>query len=163
TGKIAGRIAAVRTSDIELALRGSASTGFRAPGLQQIYYSTIATQFINDPMTGKVTPSNILISPNRSMVTAQAFGVPNLKEETSVNFSGGVTARLKTNLSVSADYYHVTLKDRVVLTSLFQTGDAVVGGAVTDILSQFAGVGAAQFFVNAVDTTTDGLDLVVDY
>jgi iron complex outermembrane receptor protein len=162
TGKIAGRIAAIRTADSELAVRGSASTGFRAPGLQQIYYSTIATQFISDPMTGAIVPSNILISPNRSMVTEQAFGVPHLKEETSVNFSGGVTARL-TNLSISADYYHVTLKDRVVLTSLFQTGDAVVGSAVTDILAQFPGVGAAQFFVNAVDTTTDGVDAVVDY
>jgi iron complex outermembrane recepter protein len=162
TGKIAGRVAVMRTGDNELALRGSASTGFRAPGLQQIYYSTIATQFISDPMTGAIVPSNILISPNRSQVTEQAFGVPNLKEETSVNFSGGVTARL-TNLSISADYYHVTLKDRVVLTSLFQTGDAVVGNAVTDILTQFPGVGAAQFFVNAVDTTTDGLDVVVDY
>jgi iron complex outermembrane receptor protein len=162
TGKIAGRIAAIRTADSELAVRGSASTGFRAPGLQQIYYSTIATQFISDPMTGAIVPSNILISPNRSPVTANAFGVPNLKEETSVNLSGGVTARLK-NLSISTDYYHVTLKDRVVLTSLFQTGDAVVGGTVTDILAQFPGVGAAQFFVNAVDTTTDGVDLVVDY
>jgi iron complex outermembrane receptor protein len=162
TGKIAGRIAAIRTADSELAVRGSASTGFRAPGLQQIYYSTIATQFINDPMTGTIVPSNILISPNRSPVTENAFGVPNLKEETSVNLSGGVTARLK-SLSISADYYHVTLKDRVVLTSLFQTGDAVVGSAVTDILAQFPGVGAAQFFVNAVDTSTDGVDLVVDY
>ncbi len=162
TGKIAGRVAVMRTGDNELALRGSASTGFRAPGLQQIYYSTIATQFINDPMTGTIVPSNILISPNRSQVTEQAFGVPNLKEETSVNFSGGVTARVK-NLSISADYYHVILKDRVVLTSLFQTGDAVVGNAVTDILTQFPGVGAAQFFVNAVDTTTDGVDVVVDY
>jgi iron complex outermembrane receptor protein len=162
TGKIAGRIAPVRTTNSEMALRGSASTGFRAPGLQQIYYSTIATQFISDPMTGAIVPSNILISPNRSGVTEMAFGVPHLKEETSVNLSGGVTARLK-NLSISTDYYHVILKDRVVLTSLFQTGDAVVGGAVTDILAQFPGVGAAQFFVNAVDTTTDGLDLVVDY
>jgi iron complex outermembrane receptor protein len=163
TGKIAGRIAVLRANDNEIAVRGSASTGFRAPGLQQIYYSTIATQFISDPATGAIVPSNILISPNRSQVTEMAFGVPNLKEETSLNLGGGVTARLRNNLSISTDYYHVTLKDRVVLTSLFQTSDAVVGGTVTDILAQFPGVGAAQFFVNAVDTTTDGLDVVVDY
>ncbi|HEX8111243.1 MAG TPA: TonB-dependent receptor, partial [Kofleriaceae bacterium] len=162
TGKIAGRVAVLRAGDSEVALRGSASTGFRAPGLQQIYYSTIATQFLNDPATGAVVPSNILISPNRSDVTEKAFGVPNLKEETSVNFSGGVTARLK-NLSISTDYYHVTLKDRVVLTSLFQTSDMVLGDTIKDILAQFPGVGAAQFFVNAVDTTTDGVDLVADY
>ncbi len=163
TGKVAGRVALLRSNDSEVALRGSASTGFRAPGLQQIYYSTIATQFVIDNTTGMVTPSNILISPNRSDVTEKAFGVPNLKQETSTNFSGGVTARLGNNLSLSTDYYHVTLKDRVVLTSLFQTTDSVVGGAVTDILAQFPGVGAAQFFVNAVDTTTDGVDVVLDY
>ncbi|HEX3757486.1 MAG TPA: TonB-dependent receptor, partial [Kofleriaceae bacterium] len=167
TGKVAGRVAVIRSGDNELALRGSASTGFRAPGLQQINYSTIATQFVNDPVTHAVMPSNILISPNRSDVTEKAFGVPNLKEETSVNFSGGATARLANNLSLSTDYYHVTMKDRVVLTSLFQTSDPTddgrFGQAVQSILSQFAGVGAAQFFVNAVDTHTDGVDVVVDY
>jgi iron complex outermembrane receptor protein len=162
TGKVAGRVAVVRTNEAELAVRGSASTGFRAPGLQQIYYSTIATQFINDPMTGGIVPSNILISPNRSDVTEKAFGVPNLKEETSFNVGGGITARLQ-NLSVSTDYYHVTLKDRVVLTSLFQTSDTTLGDTVKTILADFAGVGAAQFFVNAVDTTTDGVDVVADY
>src|SRR5262249_5657969 len=57
TGKIAGRVALLRANDNELALRGSASTGFRAPGLQQINYSTIATQFTNDPTTGMVMGS----------------------------------------------------------------------------------------------------------
>jgi len=162
TGKLAGRVAVIKADDNELALRGSVSTGFRAPGLQQIWYSTIATQFANDPITGRSTPVNILISPNQSAVT-EAFGVPRLKQETSVNASGGFTARLLGNLSVSADYYRATIKDRVVLTGLFGTDDAVVGDAVAAVLSPFPGVGAAQFFVNAVDTTTNGLDVVVDY
>jgi iron complex outermembrane receptor protein len=167
TGKIAGRVSVVKSGDNELGLRGSASTGFRAPGVQQIGFSTIATQFANDPATGNVVPNNVLISPNRSDVTEQAFGVPNLKEETSVNFSGGFTARLMGNLSLSTDYYHVTLKDRVVLTALFSNADPTDNGkfgeVVGSILSPFPGVTAAQFFVNAVDTTTDGADVVVDY
>jgi iron complex outermembrane receptor protein len=167
TGKIAGRLTAVKTSDLELAFRGSASTGFRAPGLQQIYYSTIATQFVNDPATNMIVPNNVLISPNRSDVTSRAFGVPHLKEETSVNFSGGFTARLLGNLSLSTDYYHVTLKDRVVLSALFSVDDTTdmnkFGDAVAAILQPFPGVSAAQFFVNAVDTTTDGADVVLDY
>jgi len=162
TGKIAGRAAAYKTDDAEVALRASASTGFRAPGLQQIWYSTIATQFVNDPMTGTPTPTNILISPNRSGVT-EAFGVPRLKEETSVNFSGGFTARLLSNLSVSADYYHVIMKDRVVLSGLFSNDDPTIGAPISTVLEPFDGVGAAQFFINAVDTTTDGVDVVVDY
>jgi len=163
TGKIAGRVAAIKSGDNDVALRGSASTGFRAPGIQQLWYSTIATQFVNDPNNGnKPTPTNILISPNRSQVT-EAFGVPHLKEETSVNFSGGVTARLMGNLSLSADYYHVAIKDRVVLSGLFGTDDSVIGGPVSAILGGFPGVGSAQFFINAVDTTTNGVDVVADY
>jgi iron complex outermembrane receptor protein len=162
TGKLAGRVAVFHDTDNELALRGSASTGFRAPGLQQLWYSTIATQFFNDPATGTATPTNILISPNRSAVT-EAFGVPHLKEETSVNFSGGFTARLFSNLALSADYYRVSIQDRVVLTALFDTGDAVLGDAISAIVAPFPGVGSTQFFVNSVNTTTNGVDIVLDY
>jgi iron complex outermembrane receptor protein len=161
-GKAAGRVAVVKREDNEVALRGSVSTGFRAPGLQQIWYSTIATQFVPDPVTGTPTPTEILVAPNQSPVT-EAFGVPRLKEETSVNASGGFTTRLFGNLSLSADYYHVKIKDRVVFTGLFTGDDSVIGAPVTEILAQFPGVGAAQFYVNAVDTTTNGLDVVVDY
>jgi iron complex outermembrane receptor protein len=162
TGKLAGRVAVTKSEDSEVALRGSASTGFRAPGLQQIWYSTIATQFVNDPVTGTPTATNILVSPNLSPVT-EAFGVPALKQETSVNVSGGFTARLFGNLSLSTDYYRVAMKDRVVLSGLFGTDDGTIGGSVATVLDQFPGVGATQFFVNAVDTTTNGVDVVLDY
>jgi hypothetical protein len=50
-----------------------------------------------------------------------------------------------------------------VLSGLFSGDDAVLGAAIAQTLEQFPGVGAAQFFVNAVDTTTHGVDLVADY
>jgi iron complex outermembrane receptor protein len=162
TGKVAGRLAVVKAGENEVGLRGSASTGFRAPGLQQIWYSTIATQFNNDPVTKQATATNILVSPNRSDI-AQAFGVPHLKQETSVNFSGGLTARLFGSLSLSTDYYRVAMKDRIVLSGTFANSDPTLGPAVTGLLSPFPGASAAQFFVNAVDTTTNGLDVVIDY
>ena len=160
TGKIAARAALVKSGDNELAVRGSASTGFRAPGLQQLWYSTIASQFVTST-DGPPMPTSILISPNRSAVT-EAFGVPHLKEETSINFSGGATGHVG-NLSLSADYYHVKINDRVVLSGKFGTDDAVLGPSVADIVSPFPGVAAVQFFINAVDTSTDGVDLVADY
>ena len=163
TGKVDGRVTVVKADDNEVALRGSASTGFRAPGLQQLGYSTIATQLVGGVLT------NLLVSPNGSPVT-DAFGAPRLKEETSVNFSGGVTARLFGNLSLSADYYNVAIKNRVVLTGLFGADDDPMttstnpfGHAIADILRPFPGVSDAQFFVNAVDTTTNGVDIVADY
>ncbi|HEU4728284.1 MAG TPA: TonB-dependent receptor [Kofleriaceae bacterium] len=161
TGKVDGRVAVLRQGDNELAVRGSASTGFRAPGLQQLGYSTIATQLVGSTLT------NILVSPNNSPVT-KAFGVPDLKEETSVNLSAGATAHLLGNLSLSADYYHVTIKDRIILTGYFSAEfdpmvDNPFGHAVADIIRPFPGTAVAQFFVNAVDTTTNGVDLVLDY
>jgi len=159
-GKAAARVAVIKSEDNEVALRGAASTGFRAPGLQQLWYSTIATNFVN--MNGVPTPTQILVSPNRSPVT-EAFGVPKLKEETSVNFSGGFTARLLRRLSLSADFYRVQIKDRVVFSGLFDTSDETLGPAIAEIVAPFPGVGATQFFVNAVDTTTNGVDVVLDY
>ncbi|TMQ25972.1 MAG: TonB-dependent receptor [Deltaproteobacteria bacterium] len=161
TGKIAGRVTVFKRDESDVAVRASASTGFRAPGVQQIGYSTIITNFTNDA-SGMVQPSNVLVSPNRSPVT-EAFGVPRLKQETSVNLSGGVTARLSGNLAISADYYHVAIKDRIVLSGQFRNDDPTIGVAVADIVAPFPGVTAAQFFVNAVDTTTDGVDVVADY
>jgi iron complex outermembrane recepter protein len=161
-GKVAARLSLLKQGDNDVALRGAASTGFRAPGLQQMFYSTIATQFVNDPVTGEPTPTEILVSPNQSPV-ANAFGVPELKEETSINFSVGATARFGGNFSLSADYYRVAIEDRVVLSGLFSTDDAILGEAISDIVSPFPGVAASQFYVNAVDTTTNGLDVVADY
>ena len=162
TGKIDGRAALLKKDDSELAIRGSASTGFRAPGIQQLYYSTIATQFVNPGGGGAPKLTNILVSPNESAVT-KAFGAPALKQETSVNFSGGATARLGGNFSLSADYYRVQIKNRVVLSGLFQADETPFGQAVQNIVSPFPSVAAAQFFVNAVDTTTNGVDVVADY
>ncbi len=161
-GKVAGRVALLRSGDHELALRGAASTGFRAPGLQQLWYSTIATQFFNDPVTGAPTPTEFLVSPNRSPVT-ESFGVPRLREETSRNFSAGLTTRLFGNLSLSVDYYRVAIDDRVVLSGVFDVGDSTIGEIIDEVVDEFPGVAAVQFYVNAVDTTTSGLDLVADY
>ena len=114
---------------------------------------------------GAAQLTNILVSPNQSDVT-KAFGVPALKQETSINFSGGATARIAGNFSLSADYYRVQIKDRVVLSGLFTTSndpENPFGEAVRDIVAPFPGVAAAQFFVNAVDTTTNGVDVVADY
>jgi len=161
-GKVAGRVAVLKMEEHEVAVRGAASTGFRAPGLQQIWYSTIATNFVNDPVTNVLTANEILVAPNRSAV-ARAFGMPELEEETSVNLSAGLTARLFDRLSLSADYYRIAIKDRVVLSGLFSADDTVLGPAIGDLLADFDGVRGAQFYVNAVDTTTHGLDVVVDY
>jgi iron complex outermembrane receptor protein len=158
-GKLAGRW---NISDL-LGLRAGVSTGFRAPALHQIWFSTISTQFINDPDTGLLEPKQVLTATNRSDIAA-AFGIPDLDEETSLNVSGGVVSRPLENLSVTLDAYRITLDDRIVLTSRFADNDPVIGPQVTALLDTLGGdVSAVQFFTNAVDTSTRGLDVVVDY
>lgn len=140
-----------------LSVRGAASTGFRAPSLQQLWFSNVATLFLPDA-TGVLQPTQVLTSNNQSPVT-RAFGIPRLKEERSLHASGGATFHPSDNLTVSADAYFIRLKDRIVLTSQFTNANAIVA----DILAPFPGVSQAQFFANAVDTDTAGVDLVADY
>jgi iron complex outermembrane receptor protein len=160
----AGKIAARLELSDAFAVRGAVSNGFRAPSLNQIWFNNVSTQFVIDPGTNELVPARVLTGNNRDPVT-RAFGVPDLQEETSINLSGGLTWRPATNFSVTGDVYFVTIDDRIVLSSRFSTGDADIGADVEDILAPFAslGVSQAQFFANAVDTETFGLDVVLNY
>jgi iron complex outermembrane recepter protein len=152
-GKVATRVKLAGP----LSLRAAASTGFRAPSLHQVWFSNVSTLFLPD-LAGVLQPTQVLTSNNQSPVT-RAFGIPALTEEKSINASGGFTIRPSEDLSITADAYFIRLRDRIVLTSQFANSNAIVA----DILAPFPGVSQAQFFANAVDTDTRGVDVVVDY
>ncbi|PXY40701.1 TonB-dependent receptor [Flavobacterium cheongpyeongense] len=136
-GKLASRL---KLTD-NINLRGSVSTGFRAPSLAQIYYNLRFTNFSSAGAT------EVLLSPNNSPVT-KAFGINNLNEEKAVNGSLGLTANFG-DFTATVDGYLIHVKDRIVLTGYFDA-------------TQFnLGVDKAQFFVNGVDTKTTGLDVVL--
>ena len=158
-GKVATRFQAVPA----LALRAAASTGFRAPSLGQAWFNNVSNQFVIDA-SGNLVPNRILTSNNESRVT-QTFGVPPLKEESSVNLSVGLVARPASNWSLTADAYRITIADRIVISSQFQSSDPAVGAVVQRLLAPFQrlGVTTAQFFTNAVDTRTIGLDVVATH
>lgn len=163
---VIGKVAARKELFDGLALRGAGSTGFRAPSLPQLWFSNVSTQFVPDA-TGALQPSQVLTSNNASPVT-KAFGIPPLKEERSINVSGGLVVRPLANLSVTADAYYVRIKDRIVLTSQFSTtanamAAPAASAAVAQLLAPFPSVSAAQFFANAIDTDTRGVDVVADY
>ena len=138
-GKLAFRL---KASD-EINIRGSVSSGFRAPSLTQIYYNLRFTDFQGG------MASETLLSPNNSPVT-QAFGIGPLKEETAINAGLGLTANFG-DFSATLDGYMINVKDRIVLTGTFDASG--LGINVSD----------AQFFANAVDTRTSGLDLVLSW
>lgn len=127
-----------------LSVRGSVSTGFRAPSLAQIHYNLIFNNFV----AGESLLS--LLASNTSTVT-RAFGIGPLQEETAVNASVGFTVSTGP-FSATVDGYLIEVRDRIVLTDNFDaTGLGIPGLEV------------AQFFANGVDTRTTGLDLVLGY
>lgn len=139
----------------QLNLRGSVSTGFRAPSLQQINFSNTLTSF----SAGQLVQSRI--ARNGDAVT-KAVGIPDLKEETSTNASVGFAWKVAKGLTFTVDGYMVKVKDRIVLSGLFDKDDNTLPTSFTDKLEEL-GVQTAQFFANSVNTTNYGIDIVLDY
>jgi len=147
-GKLAGRYEV----NNRFALRASAQTGFRAPSLHQSNFNNISTQFVD--VEGELVPLEVGTFRVESPV-AQALGASPLQAEDSVSYSLGFTARPAASVSITADAYSIKIDDRVVLSGRFTATDP----DIADLLEPF-GVNGAQFFTNAIDTETEGLDLV---
>ncbi|WP_333570371.1 TonB-dependent receptor plug domain-containing protein [Sphingorhabdus sp.] len=135
-----------------VALRGSISTGFRAPSLAQQSFATTSTNNVGGVLIEVGT------FPVSSSV-AVALGAQPLTPEKSVNLGGGVTFTPISGLSITADYYNIKINDRITLTENLQGTDVLAlltSAGVT-------GVSSARFFINGIDTRTSGLDIVASY
>ncbi|MCU0470098.1 MAG: TonB-dependent receptor [Arcicella sp.] len=132
-----------------IALRGAVSTGFRAPSLHQRYFQNTSTQFING------LPSNTLTVNNDNDIARKTVGVDALRPEKSVNYSLGLTAKLGNSLTLTVDAYQIDITDRIVYSGAYSRAQL----GITDP-NQFPGVNNVRFFANAVNTTTQGIDIV---
>lgn len=131
-----------------IALRGSASTGFRAPSLHQRYFQNTSTQFVNG------LPSNTLTLNNDSPIVRNVIGVDALKPETSVNLAVGVTARAGRAFTLTVDAYQIDITNRIVYSGSFTRAQLGFGA------NDYPGVNLVRFFANAVNTRTQGIDIV---
>ncbi|MBN8808390.1 MAG: TonB-dependent receptor [Sphingomonas sp.] len=151
-GKVAARFEPVRG----IAVRGSISTGFRAPSLAQQFFATTSTN--STVVNGVSQLIEVGTFPATSPV-ATALGGKQLKPEKALNLAGGLALNPFSGFSLTVDYYNIRIKDRVTLTENL-TGTAVVnlltGAGITNVTS-------ARFFVNGVDTRTQGVDVVASY
>tara|TARA_B110000240_G_scaffold143104_1_gene158358 strand:- start:413 stop:2686 length:2274 start_codon:yes stop_codon:yes gene_type:complete len=134
-----------------VAARGSFSTGFRAPALQEAYFSSIATNFIDG------IPYEVGTFPNDSE-PAIALGAKDLEPETSTNLSMGMTYKDDT-FTLAVDAYQIKVDDRITMSETFNGS-----GATSDMATFFAdrnipAVGGRYFF-NGINTETNGLDIV---
>jgi iron complex outermembrane receptor protein len=140
-----------------LGIRGAVSTGFRAPSLHQQYFSYVSTTILSD---GRLGQSGFF--QNQSEL-AVSLGIPKLKQETSQNLSAGFTLKSTSQFNLSVDAYQIKVKDRIVLTGLF--GYDPFGAPDSAVQSLFLPFGAdgGRFFANAINTTTQGIDIVAAY
>lgn len=156
TGKLSARFDPLPT----LGLRASASTGFRAPGVQQRFYSSVSTN-----LNGAGVLTETLTAREGSAVT-RAFGIAPLKQESSRSASVGLVLRPSARLSLTADLYRTDIDDRIVFSSSIapESGPCASSAAcpIAAILTPLK-VGQAQFFTNAIDTATTGLDIVAEH
>ncbi|KPH65358.1 TonB-dependent receptor [Novosphingobium sp. ST904] len=143
-----------------LALRGGVNTGFRAPSLAQTAFSTTqnTVTVIGDERVSTVSK----FLPVNS-AAAIALGAKPLKPEKSLNFTAGVTYETGP-FRLTVDAYQIRIDDRIVKTEFLGTASNG-GAAIKDILvaNGIDDVDSAQFFTNAIDTRTRGVDVVGEY
>jgi len=140
------------------AVRGTFSTGFRAPSLAQEHYASSST--IGVRLNGQTTTT---LYPVRTLPVdspaAVALGASPLKPEKSTNYSLGFVLQPAPKFDVTLDLYEIGIDNRILLTG------TLVGPAVSSALAA-AGLSPDQgglYFNNAADTTTRGADLVTTY
>jgi iron complex outermembrane receptor protein len=149
-GKISGRF---ELTDA-LAVRGTVGTGFRAPSLTQAYFRGSTTSFGEG---GQL--ENVLNLPTDDPI-AVLLGASDLDAEESVSYNLGFVFTPGNSFSLTVDFYRVDIDDRITLS------ERIGGPEVTDYIEDqlgIAGVLGVRYFTNAIDTQTDGFDIVADY
>ena len=138
----------------DIALRGSVSNSFKAPSLGQRGISTTVLTFGEGGVLRRVGTLPV------DSPAARALGASDLDPEKSFNLSVGITASPLRGLRVSVDAFRILVDNRITLSERFDlTG-------LTPAQRTALGLGtydAINFFTNAVDLKTRGIEAVADY
>lgn len=135
----------------KLNFRTAVSNGFRAPSLHQIYYTSTTTTLTPDG----VVQNRILNNLDPALAILK---IPELIPETSFNLSTGATLKLAEKISFSLDVYKIKVVDRIVLSG--QIAKQQQSESPINYLLETTNTNSAGFFLNAVNTATQGIDLV---
>ena len=133
------------------------STGFHAPSLQQQFFQSTATNFIVTPQGN--LPFDI-VTFRVTNPAAIALGAEPLKPEESTNYSLGLVLQPIERLYITIDAYRIEVDDRIIAV-----GEPHQSRRYANYLNAngFVGVGGGRYFTNAIDTTTNGIDVVGTY
>ena len=154
-----GKVATKLDLSSEFALRGSVSTGFRAPSMQQLYFNNISTQFRD--VGGEQIAFEVGTFRNDSTI-AKAIGIPELDAETSVTGSVGFVYQPLPEFTLTTDFYHIDVSDRIIFSNQIASDTPGIPASVRESIEQ-AGGDKGQFFMNAADTRTQGVDIVATW
>lgn len=151
-GTFGGKLAARYKINPRLFVRGSVQTGFRAPSLAQFYFRSTA----NDVDDTGSNYEKIIVNNNSEV--ARKLGIPQLTPETSLNAGIGVQYNLNEQLLFSIDAYSIDVNNRIILSSpIYQDNKAIGSYLRTNKLR------SVQFFINALNTHTTGIDISSTY
>ncbi|WP_375397644.1 TonB-dependent receptor plug domain-containing protein [uncultured Sphingomonas sp.] len=146
------------------ALRGTVSTGFRAPTLPEEFYSAT-----------NVSPTSAVVQLPPNSAAAALVGFKALRPETSTTYSAGVVIRPIDKLDITIDAYQIKIKDRIIGSGsiIGRSGgviDPVTGAAVLaaiaargNIIDPTVGNVSVAAFTNGIDTRTRGIDVTATY
>ena len=137
-----------------VALRGSVSSGFRAPTVGQANLEVVSTNFAEGRLVDEAT-----LPPDHPISVLK--GGKGLEPEKSVNYSVGTVFSLG-NLNVTVDYYRIKVQDRIAQSSSLPLTASDTAILLARGVSAVPG-SKARFFTNAFDTTTQGVDMVATY
>jgi iron complex outermembrane receptor protein len=155
-----GKVTARYDFNPQLAVRGTISTGFRAPTLAEEFYTAV-----------NVSPTSATVQLPADSAAAQVLGLGNLKPETSTSYSVGIVAHPVADLAFTVDAYSLTLGNRIVASStVTSTGGSINTPLVTQAittdgvsLDPTATAQGVTAFLNGIDSLTQGVDVTVNY
>ncbi len=145
---VTGKLALKLQPSPRILFRAAGSTGFRAPGLGQSHFSHVSTNVIGG------VPTDVFTAPVDAPA-ARLFGSKPLREETSVNLSGGLAFSLNDNVTFTLDVFQIKINHRILLSATFD--DSVTQALLA--ANGFANISGIQYFTNGIDTRTRGIDL----
>ncbi|MBA6264821.1 MAG: TonB-dependent receptor [Colwellia sp.] len=139
----------------ELSVRGSISTGFRAPTVGQANVSNVSTALEDGELT-----DSALLPPTSEF--SKLFGGKELEPEESQSYAFGVVYQ-NGDLFFTADYYNIEVDDRITQSDRTKLEDADYAKLEALNVANPRSVGTVSFFANDFDTTTEGVDVVASY
>jgi iron complex outermembrane receptor protein len=151
-----GKVSARMILNKSLTFRGSMSTGFKAPTVGQSNVVNVTTAFSPDGLEDQAT------LPPTNAISIQLGATP-LRPEESQNTSFGIVGEIAERFYFTFDYFNIKLHDRISTTSALSLSQDDIQVLVNAGNTEAAGYGSAKYFTNDFDTTTQGIDLVVNY